>query len=390
VLGAGENVAFIYDRGGAQRLSRLGPFTSVEWSRERDAISEAIVTVVEPSGSCCDAIQNIHVGRHELVIFRDGVRVWEGPITLLTHTRTTVTIRANDICHYLSRTIMRRAYDNRYAKKNSKVALVTTRMTNILLTELARKEALDPPINVLPYLTVRTNSKGAKTSRYTKKYQKNVWEEMDSLAWRAGLDYVAVGRRLILNDVHVPLGKTPVLSQKDFLDELVVSSYGMELATRSAVTDGDGHWAAVGGVDPFYGEVELLHSLYDVSVRPADPAKPTKKELAALAKSMTSQAQRNMSGRYPTPVVVRIPDNSSLDPNTALTIDDLVPGVRVPLRVDLACLRLEQEQKLDKVTVKQDKNGESITITLSPSPGETPWDDTGESSGDDLGEEQAT
>jgi hypothetical protein len=387
VLGSGQNTAFIYDRGGMQRISQITPTTSVRWGRVRDDISEATVSVVSPKGDCCTALGNIAVGRHELVIFRDGDRVWEGPITRMTHGRDSVEIVAHDICHYLSRTIMRKAYDNRYAKVNSKVGLVTTRASNILLTELARRETLTPPINVLPYLTVLTHTKGAKTSRFTYPYQRTVWEELDSMAWRAGIDYTAIGRRLLINDVHDIIGKTPMLSQKDFLNDILVTTYGVELATRAAVTDGKGHWAAVGGTDPFYGEVELLSTLYDVSVSPADPTKPTKAELTALARSMTSQAQRNLAGRYPVPLVVRVPDNSPLNPNCPLTMENLVPGVRIPLRLSLSCIDIEQEQKLDKVNVEQTESGETISVTLSPSPGISPWDGDTENSGDDLGAE---
>jgi hypothetical protein len=387
MLGSGENVAYVYDRGGMHRLARLEGPTSITWGRVRDDISEAKVVIINPTGACCAALTSIAVGRHELVIFRNGERVWEGPITRTSHSRTTVEVFASDINHYLTRLAMRRAYDNRYAKKNSKVGLVTTRLSNILLNELARREALDPPVNILPYLTVYPNPKGAKTSRFTPAYKRTVWEEMDSLAWRAGIDYTAVGRRLIINDVHEVIGRTPALSQDDFQSDLIVSSYGMELASRAVVSDGDGHWAAVGGTDAFYGEVEILNDLYDVSVRPADPTKPTKTELKALAGALTSQAQPNLAGRYPTPVVARIPDNSALDPRTPLGIEDLVPGVRVPLRANLSCLSLEQEQKLDRVTVTQTDKGETITVTLSPAPGVNPWDGDVETSGDDLGEE---
>jgi hypothetical protein len=386
MLGSGTNVAYLYDRGGTNRIAPLILPETIKWGRVRDGISEASLKFVTPTGACAEALSQIAVGRHEIVIFRDGERKWEGPITRTAHTRSSVQIEASDICHYLSRTAMRKAYDNRYSAKKSKVALVTTRMSNILLSELARKEAQVPPINVLPHLTVKSLKNGAKTARFTHAYQRTVWEEMDSLAWRAGMDYTVVGRRLILNDVHDPLGITPILSQGHFGEDLIVTAYGMELGTRSIVSDGEGHWAAVGGSHPFYGEVELLHDLYDVSMRPANPAKPTKAELRALTGALTSQAQRNLAGRYPVPVVARIPDNSPLSPNAPLTIDDLVPGVRIPLRAQMAALTIEQEQKLDKVTVFQDKDGEKISVTLSPSPGTAPWDDETETSGDDIGD----
>jgi hypothetical protein len=69
-----------------------------------------------------------------------------------------------------------------------------------------------------------------------------------------------------------------------------------------------------------------------------------------------------------------------LDPSAPVCINELVPGVRIPIRSTLACLTLEQEQKLDKVQVEQTPDGETVSITLSPAPGTTPWDDSSDTS----------
>jgi hypothetical protein len=126
----------------------------------------------------------------------------------------------------------------------------------------------------------------------------------------------------------------------------------------------------------------LLNTTYGEAAKPVATTKPTKEELKALTKEMTSQAQRNLAGRYPIPTVVRIPDNTQLSPEAPLKITDLVPGVRVPIRATLSCLELEQEQKLDFMQVEQSGSGEKITITLSPAPGTTPWDDSSETGED--------
>ena len=379
-LGTGTHRAFLYDRGGARKIAEITDITTLRWSRIRDDISEATVIVNSPPPQCCAILANIAVGRHEIVIFRDQDRVWEGPITRVNWKATAVEITAADVCHYLSRTIMHNAYDNRWAKTGSKVGPVTHRAQAILANELKRKEALSTPINVLRFLDVRTDAATTKTSRFTYPYQSSVWEEIDYMAQRLSLDYTTIGRRIVIFDTHAVLSRLQMLTDKDFTDELIVSSYGMELATVSAVTDGEGHWASVGGIDDFYGEVELLNTTYGEGVKPANPTAPTKAELAALASEMTSQAQRNLSGRYPIPTVVRVPDGTQLDPSAPVCINELVPGVRIPIRSTLACLTLEQEQKLDKVQVEQTPDGETVSITLSPAPGTTPWDDSSDTS----------
>jgi hypothetical protein len=36
---------------------------------------------------------------------------------------------------------------------------------------------------------------------------------------------------------------------------------------------------------------------------------------------------------------------------------------------------VEQEQKLDRIRVEQDEDGETVSVWLSPSPGTSPWED---------------
>jgi hypothetical protein len=99
---------------------------------------------------------------------------------------------------------------------------------------------------------------------------------------------------------------------------------------------------------------------------------------------MHEQTVRNLNNRYPSPVVVRVPDNSRLNPDTGLTINDLVPGVRIPLSATQTCKKLAQEQKLDKVTFTLENNDEVITVVMSPAPGTITVDDAG--SGDSGGD----
>jgi hypothetical protein len=82
---------------------------------------------------------------------------------------------------------------------------------------------------------------------------------------------------------------------------------------------------------------------------------------------MESQAQRTYAqGKVP-PLVVRIPDNTRLNPNGVLTVDDLVPGTWIPLTAKMPGRTLSQMQKLDSMTVEETaKGGEIVSVTLSP------------------------
>ena len=346
------HTAYIYDRGGMNRIARLDQPSKVEWSRIRDDISSASVVIQAPTADCAQALADIASGRHELVIFRGADRVWEGPITRLTYTSETVEVNARDVGHYLYRTVMRAGYDN--GTVNAGPAI--TRIETICNAELARKEALDPPINVLPHMVFHHNVDDARTSRVTLPRQSTVWEDMDSLAHRGGLDYSTIGRAIHLFDTDRSLGRTPVLSEADFIGDVIVTEYGMDLATETTATDGRGVYGVAGGLDPYYGWVEMLHTAYDEET---DDELPTQTEL-------DDQALRNLNGRNPAPIEVRVPDNSTLNPNGALTIDMLVPGVHVPLRATLSGRKMSQLQKLSQVKVVETPTGEKITVTLVP------------------------
>lgn len=361
--------AGIYDRGGRRQVAALDGLEMVRWNRVRDDISSAVVWLQPKTQACVDALRDVRSGRHELVVFREGARVWEGPITRIAARADFLEIEARDVMLYVHRTLMHSAYSSAYPN----VETVTGRMQRIMEAELVRKESLTPPVHILEYLDIRTGAETARTTRTTKAYQMSVWSDIDEMAARSGLDYTVVGRRIVANDVHDVIGRTAAMTSDDFLSDPVVTEYGMELATLSAVTDGAGNWGAVGGVDDYYGEWELLATAYeeDVSSTNADP--PTTAELRG-------QARRNASSRYPAPLIVRIPDGSLLNPrSTALTPGNAVPGIRVPLRASLLGRQIEQEQKLDYFQVQEDSAGEQASLRLSPAPGVVPdsWESAG-------------
>lgn len=351
------HTAYLYDRGGMRRIGQVDPLTYVKWGRVLDDVSSAMVRTAYPSEECAQVLKDIQPGRHEMVIFRGSERVWEGPITRLAYHSTYVEIEARDVIHYAYRTVLHNAYENNYPD----IVTVVERVLNTL-QELQRKEALDPPINVLPYVTAFTHPDDARTSRKTIPFESTLFEDMDSLAQYAGLDYTAVGRRIILSDTHTVWGKTQTVTEHDFVGEVVITLYGMDLATRGFVLGqepldgGPTPVGSAGGIDPYYGEWEVLDTPYNEGG-----------EESVTQAALDSQAQRNISGKNPTPLVVRLPQNSTLNPAGILKISDLIPGVRVPLRATLTLREVEQMQKLKTVTVtEQEGSGETIQVSLNP------------------------
>jgi hypothetical protein len=360
-LSCAQHTAYLYDRGGRRKLGTLDPLSRVKWERRRDDPSSATILISSPGVECTKVLGLLETNRTELVIFRGTERVWEGPITRISYRGGAVEVEARDVMVYAVRTAMHNEYDNRYPNNGP----VLDRVKRIMTAELARKEALDPAANVLPHVQYLYATKpgvtDAGTAAHTLPYQYTVFEHIDSLAARGGLDYTVVGRSILFFDVHQPVGQTPMVGAEDFIGDPIITQYGMELATRVIMTDGKGHWGEAGGDDPYYGEWEILHQAYDETAGPADINQvPTVAEL-------TSQAERTYKqGKVP-PLVVRIPDNTSLNPKGVLTIADLVPGVWIPLQATLPGRTVSQMQKLDSMTVEETaEGGEDIKVTLSP------------------------
>lgn len=381
-LGCGHHRVYVYEQGGTRLVGEIKSIYQTQWSRKRDDISNCVVATTGFDEDCGRLLGSLRSWQHELVVFRDSERVWEGPITRITYNVDHVEIEAKDPMAYVYRRILRQGYNDSYhcSQFDSSgncigvqlgLTTVVKRAARIIIDALGRG---DP--NVLGYLTVLNNSGDARQSRVVPDYSKTAWEEVDDLASTAGLDYVTVGRRIILWDTHNPIGKLPEMRDEHFSDPVIVTEYGMNLSNYFAVTDGNGIWGAAipaGQVPysyPYYGPIEMLASSYGDadSSDTTDPSALTPEALAQLQTSMASQAQRNIAHRWTTPLVVRVPDNSTINPDTNLGINQLIPGVWIPLRATKTNRAVSQWQKLDSVNVIEDPTGEKIQVIMSPAP----------------------
>jgi hypothetical protein len=393
-LGCGHHRVFIYEQGGERLVGEINSLSQIQWTRKRDDISNCLINTTGFDEDCGRLLGEARSWQHELVVFRDEERVWEGPITRITYQINNVEIEAKDVMNYVYRRVMRQGYNDSYhclavhpvtgdCLPGAQLGLstVVNRAARIIIDALGRG---DP--NVLGYLTILTNAGDARQSRIVADYSKTAWEEVDDLAATAGLDYVTVGRRIILWDTHNPIGKLPEMRDEHFSDPVIVTEYGMNLANYFAVTDGNGVWGAaypLGTVPPdqpigagqvgafgYYGPIEQLASSYGDSDAGAaeDPTVLTPEALAQMQASMARQAARNIAHRWTTPLIVRVPDNSSIHPGVNLGINQLIPGVWIPLRATQTNRTVAQWQKLDSVTVIEDGTGEKVQVVMSPAP----------------------
>ncbi len=369
-LGIGTHRAFIYRKGGVQEVGELKHLSLVRWGRRRDDISEASVVISGWEPEDLPLLRSVRSIKHELVIYRDnGVtseRVWEGPITRVPKHSDKMEIHARDVMWWPSRRIIKQKMMD---FKNGDT--VVNRAYRVLLNVLAPE---DP--NILKHVYPVRSGDDARQHRSLEPWAKTAFDEIDDMAANAGLDYTVVGRSILLWGTKNAVGTLPELREEHLGAPPVVTEYGMDAANLYAVTNGSGIYGAAIAVSSFgplaeeYGLVEMLSSTWSSDDQEPLPADATAEQKAKQAESFRVQAARGIANRFPPPNVIRLPENTTLSPTTPLSIQHLVPGVRIPLRAESDLYSVVGFQKLDSLSVEErvtkEGRSESVRITMSP------------------------
>jgi len=393
----------IFDRGATGRAGPLRDLSFVQWGRQRDSTSEATVRIV---GDACDAqsdfLTSLSPHRHEVVIHRGNHRAWEGPIHRIQTQKGFAEIVAHDVSEYLFQQPMTQGYSNATVDGVSHSDTVTGRIEKIIQYEMSHGreqfapntpenaaeipalieqgytftpvgtegwivsipawEAHTPPANVLPYLNVHHWPNEARTTAVTEPLEMMVGDHLAGLARQSGIDWTTLGRSIHIWDVSRSLGRLNDMTEANFMDDVLVSMYGSDHAQSAYSIGQDGLYGsalALRGL-AYYGPWTSLYTPYNEEGSEA----PTQSEL-------NSQARRNLSGRQPVPIEVRIPDNTSIivTPDKkpgGIKVKDLVPGVQVLLRATLGHRKLNQMQKIDSMRVTETAQGENVQVTFTP------------------------
>lgn len=344
-IGRGKNLAVVTARGGEQILGEL-PSDTLDWSRVRNDSSTCNITVpvTKIDDRCCDLLGGLHTWGHEIVVYRDGERSWEGPITNIREGSLGVSIVANDVMAYTKKRITRGVFD-----------AVPTTAVNSIAADLTTAFSLagDDP-NVLAYVNNMAPGTGPTTSRDVEAYSSYYFDTIGQMV-EAGGNYSVIGRSIII----WPNGYAPGVLEDFYPDlhltsEVEVVEDGMNLCTDALVIGDDGilGWSTVapqGVGDPFYGYLESLTTLEDIY---------TNAGAIAAANSIRTEA-------YPARTLVVIPDGSTLSCDAPYGVGQLVAGVQISVRHRTVCRKVDQLMTLQSVTVRQDAEGEQVQVTLA-------------------------
>lgn len=339
-LGCCYNTAAIWDRCERTKIADLDAVTCLEWSRELDDLSEGSVTVGR-NGSCCEVFDRIRPWRHQLVINRCGKQVWSGPILRTTYNADDTVFEAVDPLAWLDRRLVRETVE------------LCGSLTGI--AQQLVEQAMEHPDGAADETCLTFDYRGC-THTGCRKYeacQTTAAAELRSLA-RGPFNFTVVGRRVVMWCGGATLGRTTILQDKDFMGLISVVEDGYAQATAVCV-QGKGVTAYCGGTDDYYGLIEV----------------PIKDDTITTEADAMAMACQEVAARKRPPLVLSVPDGIRLDPRAPVTMEQLVPGVLIPVWSSSTCRTVSEDMALTRVHVQQgcsDDHGgdEVVSITVAP------------------------
>lgn len=364
--------AVIHWRGGAlpYPAASMDRLTEVTWGRTINDISTASVTVLKGnlSPECCEAIGKTEPWVHELSVYRDGELVWQGPILRTTARRESILIEAQDVFSWFDKIVntWRVTYKTWFPDAALRIKGPITRIAanhiRLNLTDPTLSIPSDYP-GILDYLVhrdtglpvIEVEKDGSTNTAVWTQYLGDILREWT----KRGLTWTTIGRRLLLRGK--PDSSTRAMGRltlDDFSGEVEVIKDGSQTATYAFATNQEsndislGHTVGGGRIGTAYGRLDLLTNVQD--------------DNTAATPFLFITAFQSLGGRYPTPLVISIPDGSTLTPTAPVTLAQLVPGERFDVLADAYCTPIVQGFMLSDLDVSWQNGAEKVAITLVP------------------------
>lgn len=365
VLGCGES--YIVELGYVARMNGAGDpldapivkttgilsgITKVEWGRTFNAVAEATITFGGPLGAatCQQLLTGIRPWLHEIRIFRDGERVFEGPIVTnpeLTELGAMV-LNAKDVIGWFEEGHVHNKYSESYADADP-----VTIAGDVITENLTGPFAQPPDFPaILPYLY--QNPVGDDIDYDVIDERQPVIDILDDLTnW--GLLYAAVGRRIVLS-TPVDTSNTPKarLTPDHFTSGVELMWDGEDIGTHGWAISSDDPPRIVG-----YGPVGTIYGCHDTVVD-VDEGTSTS--------SMEKAAERAIKGRRSPPLKISMGSAATLRPTAPIEMRNLRPGsamVTVQIRGAFDDT-FYQAMMITDLTCSWVPNFEEVRVTLEP------------------------
>lgn len=342
LLGCGEYHVQIEPRGGGSPVA-LVPWMQINFGRVLDSFSNC--TIIMPSSgpartACCIAWEKMEPLEHEIVVYRDGKLAWAGPLLDMQTGDNGTQISGRDSYFW---------FDRRF--------LPLTRIFEDDLGDIFNTLAEDAlSTDPSPNISLHAKPTGViGERRYNKEDFVRAGDALSELA-RTAVDFTMVGRDMYTGGLEIL-----------FPDELRMWEPAKRLATlrlqgSRIITEmtiigkpvGDGQSVISGTATGQIGKYGL------VQVREAEPQILERRSMKKAAMSRLEML------KHPPRFL-----NFSCAPEAPFGMEDLVPGVKCDVRIDVECERLIEVMRLQSIAVNvvQSNDGgvsESIDCTLIP------------------------
>jgi hypothetical protein len=354
--GCGKHRAYVHMVGTGIMVGEVTDIWQVYWDRRRDDIS---VARVYAGNGCCELATTLRTVDMELRIWRDNEMVWRGIITRLEFQYDGVEIHAEDMLWVAKRRVVEKGWNNE-AFPSGAAPGNTNFATNLLVAECFARygDFWGMAGNVVAH--PHPNDRQVRTA--INKYQFTVWQVIDNMARSGGLDYTVVNGIIHLWDVHTRWNVLQDLEADHLSQWPRIVEYGNDYANRFVQTDGSG-----------YGSVAYA-SAAEVATRGkyVDKLNNSTAEDEEIPDGVPSQnllnywqqvADRGVDQLNPPPVVVIVPEGSTLLPSCPWDVNDLIPGSWFRIHVEHACRQMFDDHKLQEVRVTDSEDGEQVQIS---------------------------
>lgn len=345
VLGEGHNEAWLYKAGGQVPIAPIEVPSSLEWNRVLNDCSDAVVEVATGNhGECCSIYGKLGTWGHELVMFRDGLRVWEGPLVNIKWRRGGVSLIAQDPLAWAKKraTSAKLVSVSDYAEKQA---------WEMVAESFGASGAHDP--QVIPYAQRLAANTGPPVTRDVKVFGGMYYDQWLELA-KAGAMFTFNGRKLLVWHSGYVMGTTSSLLPEHLSGEIEVEEDGFGVGVRVAFVNDEG----VAGTSPV--TIDNFYGLNDLLIASDAPD----------ASNLAAMATTHSEGTYPAPLLVNVAQDSVLSCDAPFGIEELIAGTLVPVKVEGGmCKTVISTHQLTGVKVTQDAAGEKVAIDLAPASG---------------------
>lgn len=370
-LDCGVYDVFVFTRGLDTIVGRI-PFNQINWTRVLDDTSSAEVTVngvsnVGPMQSCCQLLGAIQPWEHELGIYRNGLRVWSGPVVKVSFPSETVVIDCLDLSAWLQ---VRNLHDNHnFVAPNADLA-----DNWVALVEDAM--SVENTAGLFPHVQAVTGVQGERL--YTQDMHVIAADAISELA-RTGLDWYCVDRRMVGGPVAVQppaypdAPPIPTLIDESFRDAPTVERDGNLMGNCwyvNGMGSGPGGNAIFGQYGPHFPATP------DHVESPAAPDYSTIEGLFGRIERIVSETKildqpsidQNAATRYDlTKYPVDVISSGTLLPTAGIDIRQLIPGSIQNVHLTRACVAIGSPYRLKQLTVTAQSDGaEQVEGTWEP------------------------